>query len=195
MIAPLSRMAVVAWAVSAAVVIARPPSPREARGTGEEWRHACRALLAQERAPQSPASHTARDSRRTASGSVPAWHPRPRYGFGRGCAARGARPRPGRRRKPVPTSTDARRGADRPAARPGESCFRRLGSGARHVRPRDRAPAARRATPRGGGSRSCRADRSFSAPCSAAGPILQNYALGFQLVANAIGGGEVAILL
>src|SRR3954470_17930339 len=48
---------------------------------------------------------------------------------------------------------------------------------------------------RAAGSRSYRGARSFPAPCSAVRPVLQNYALGLELFANAVGGSEVALLL
>ena len=72
---------------------------------------------------------------------------------------------------------------------------RRSASAARPARPRDRARAARGATPPAAGSRSCRAARSFPPPCSAARPVLQHDALGLELVADAVGGREVAVLL
>src|SRR3954466_15721779 len=45
------------------------------------------------------------------------------------------------------------------------------------------------------GSRLCRAVASFAAPCSAARPVLQNYAARFKLIADQISGCEVAALL
>src|SRR5437899_2199014 len=44
-------------------------------------------------------------------------------------------------------------------------------------------------------SRSCRAARSFSPPSSGARRILQHYALSLVLVADAISGRELAVLL
>ena len=62
-----------------------------------------------------------------------------------------------------------------------------------HLRGRARRIAA--ATPPAAGSRWYKAARSFPPPRSAARPILQDDALGLELVADAVGGGEVAVLL
>src|SRR5205085_10645582 len=51
------------------------------------------------------------------------------------------------------------------------------------------------ATPPAARPRSCRAAVSCPTPRSAAGPILQHYAFRCQLVADAVGGREVAIFL
>src|SRR5205085_11463980 len=48
---------------------------------------------------------------------------------------------------------------------------------------------------RGAGFRSCIKARSFPSPCGAARVVLQDDALGLELLADAISGGEIAVLL
>ena len=76
--------------------------------------------------------------------------------------------------------------------------FRRSASEARHARPRARASRGsrqRRCEPQDLGRVEGRVGLSFPAPCSAGGPVLQDDALGLELVADAVGGREVAVLL
>src|SRR5829696_4382692 len=63
---------------------------------------------------------------------------------------------------------------------------------ARRARPPAPAGAAPRAKPPDAGSRSCRGARSFPPPFSAVRPVLKDDALGLELVADAVGCGEVA---
>ncbi len=81
------------------------------------------------------------------------------------------------------------------AGRPSRPCCRRSASARARCRRPVRALADRAATPPAARSRSCRAGRSCPAPSGAAGPVFKDDALRGQLVADPVGGREVAVLL
>ena len=161
----------------------------QARGTAAGSRRAApcamRAGASAARPGQSPASSRSPASQRLERRAAPRT---PRRGCGPWRVPLDQR----RRRLAEGAGVDLLRQRFDPAARRragprSRSGCRRSASAARPARPRARARAAREATPPAAGSRWCRAARSFPPPCSAARPILQDDALGLELVADAVG--------